>query len=322
MPESPAVSIITPVYNTAALLIEAVESVWQQPFGDFEMIIVDDGSADPGELDRIVSAYGERFRVLHQSNQGPSAARNRGLRDARGELVVFLDSDDILLPGYLTSQIRFLQEHPQTDVVYCDAEIFGDGVPVGIRFMDRCPSNGEITFASLVAQRCTVLTTVTARRRALEAVDGFDPDLRSSEDFDLWLRLLKGGFRIGYHREVLARHRVRAGSLASDQVWMYQHAIRVLDKVRTTLALSAGELALVEQRQAFFHEEMLLLQAKRALGSRDYAEARRLFGEYRSGHPTVKNRLIGAALGVAPGILRFLMGRADDWSSRRGSSQT
>lgn len=303
------VTVITPVYNTAALLVEAIASVRRQTASGVEMIVVDDGSEDAAELERIVAGFGDSIRLLRQPNRGPSAARNHGLRHAAGEFIVFLDSDDLLLPRYVERQLGFLAAHPDIAVVYCDAELFGAGVAPGVRFLDQCPSSGEVTFTSLVEQRCTVLTTVMARRSALEAVGGYDETLRSSEDFELWLRLVKGGFRIDYQRELLARHRIRAGSLTSDQVWMYDHALRVLAKAHTRFQLTAEEADVVTRRQEFFSVERLLLLAKRALELGEIPRARQLFREYRQRRPTMKNLAVETALRLAPKFLLHLLQR-------------
>lgn len=309
MPSPPRVSVIIPVYNTAGLLIEAIASVQRQTASGIELIVVDDGSEDGAELDRVVARAGPGIRLLRQPNRGVSAARNRGLQQAGGEFVVFLDSDDLLLPGYVERQLGFLTAHPDIAVVYCDAELFGEGAQPGARFMDQCPSGGEVTFASLVQQHCTVLTTVMARRSALESVGGYDESLRSSEDFDLWLRLITGGFRIDYQRELLARHRIRAGSLASDRVWMYDHALAVLGKALDRLPLTPEETALVGRRIEFFSEERMLAQTKRALEQGDHARARQLFRDYRRRRPTLKNLAVGTLLRVAPGFLQYLLRR-------------
>ncbi|HJR34947.1 MAG TPA: glycosyltransferase family A protein [Gemmatimonadales bacterium] len=307
---SPArVSVIIPVYNTAGLLTEAISSVHRQTVPGIELIVVDDGSDDGAELERVVAGAGPGIRLLRQPNRGVSAARNLGLRQSEGDFLVFLDSDDLLLPNYVARQLEFLTAHPDTAVAYCDAELFGEGAPPGVRFMDQCPSAGEVTFSSLVEQRCTVLTTVMARRAALEAVGGYDEALRSSEDFDLWLRMTKGGFRIGYQRELLARHRIRPGSLASDRVWMYDHALAVLAKAREQLSLTPEETEVVERRREFFSDERTLALTKRALEDGDLPGARRLFRQYRRRRPTLKNLAVDLLLQVSPGLLQRLRRR-------------
>ena len=209
---TPRVSVIMPAYNVAPYIGDALRSVFAQTFRDFEVVVVNDGSPDTDDLERVLADYRERVVYLKQENRGVSAARNAGIRAARAPFVAHLDPDDLWEPEYLASQLEVLERNPTIDVLYPDALIFGDSPEAGLRFMDWCPSNGEVTVESLFAERCHVMCSVTARRGALLRTGLFDEALRCSEDFDLWLRVLKSGGRIAYNRRVLARYRRRATS--------------------------------------------------------------------------------------------------------------
>ena len=103
----PRVSVIVPLYNKAAYVRRALDSISRQTFTDFEVIVVDDGSTDKGPA--LVTAFADkRIRMLTQANLGPGAARNRGIERARGELIAFLDADDEWLPNYLEESVRLL----------------------------------------------------------------------------------------------------------------------------------------------------------------------------------------------------------------------
>ena len=108
--ENPLVSVIIPTYNRAWVLKEAIDSVLAQEFKDFELIVVDDGSTD--NTGEILDSYEQDILVVRQSNKGVSAARNRGIIEAAGRLVAFLDSDDLWLPRKLTRQIHFFNSNP------------------------------------------------------------------------------------------------------------------------------------------------------------------------------------------------------------------
>ena len=105
-----------------------------------------------------------------------------------------------------------MEADPTIDVLYPNAYLFGDPRTEGLTFMDLHPSKGEVTFRSLVTQQCNVFISVIARREALEKAGLFDESLRSSEDFDMWLRVLKNGGRIAYHGRPLVRSRRRPDS--------------------------------------------------------------------------------------------------------------
>ena len=117
MQPAPSISIVIPTYNRAGTIERALDSVFAQTFQDFEVIVVDDGSRDATR--ERVALYGDRVRYIYQENQGCSAARNRGIAEARGAFVAFLDSDDEWLPLKLDVQVRYLETHPEVDFVAC-----------------------------------------------------------------------------------------------------------------------------------------------------------------------------------------------------------
>jgi glycosyltransferase involved in cell wall biosynthesis len=181
----PLVSVIIPAYNRAWCLRETVDSVLAQEFGDFELIVVDDGSADATA--DLLAVYADRARVLRQTNLGVSAARNAGIAAARGKLIAFLDSDDIWLPGKLGRQVEFFDLHPEA--LICQTEELwvknGRRVNPGKRHRKR---DGMIFEPSL--ELCLVSpSAVMVRRELFERVGRFDESLPACEDYDLWLRV-------------------------------------------------------------------------------------------------------------------------------------
>ena len=247
----PAVSVIVPAYNTAPFIAETLESVVTQTFADFEIIVVNDGSPDTADLQVALQPYRDRIHYIVQENRGLSAARNTGIAAARADLVALLDSDDIWEPDYLEHQLEVLRRDG-LDVVYPNATTFGDPRRAGRLFMDVHPSTGAVSIASLVSQQCNVMVSVLARKDVLVAAGLFDESLRSSEDFDLWLRVVHGGWRIGYHHRPLVRSRLRPDSLSANGISMCQHIVRVLDKVAREMPLAPADRALVGARRKEF----------------------------------------------------------------------
>jgi glycosyltransferase involved in cell wall biosynthesis len=181
----PLVSVIIPTYNRAWCLREAVDSVLAQEFGDFEMIVVDDGSTDATAT--LLAAYGGRVEVMHQANRGVSAARNAGIAAARGGLIAFLDSDDIWLPRKLSTQIHFFQSHPDALIHQTEELWVRNGRRVNPGRRHRKPE-GMIFEPSL--ELCLVSpSAVMARRELFGQVGLFDESLPACEDYDLWLRV-------------------------------------------------------------------------------------------------------------------------------------
>src|SRR5207302_3958916 len=201
---------------------------------------------------------------IKQENGGLSGARNTGIRDARAPLIALLDADDLWEPGYLAGQLAEFACDPTIDVLYPNAVFFGDTTEAGQEYMKLCPSEGEVTFESLVAQRCQVMVSVMARRDAIMRAGLFDESLRSVEDFDLWLRIVKQGGRIAYHRRVLVRYRRRAGSLSADPVWMCEHALKVLTKAERTFELTTAERRALKEAVARFRAMLSFNRGKRA----------------------------------------------------------
>jgi glycosyltransferase involved in cell wall biosynthesis len=302
--DAPVVSVIIPAYKAVPFIRETLESVFVQTFRQFEVIIVNDGSPDTVEFEAVLAPFSSRIVYIKQENRGLSGARNSGVRVAKGEYIALLDADDSWEPNYLEVQLGFLEHDPQAMVVYSNARIFGSGPHVGKEYMELCPSEGEVTFDSLVSQRCNVMVSVLMRRKALIAAGLFDESLRSAEDFDLWLRLVNMGARIIYHRQLLVKYRHHPNSLSSDALWMYEHGLRVLEKARDTLKLSEAESSKLEIHIARFAAMKNLTEGKRAI---DEGDTNRAIGKIREANSFLNKRKLAWVLLLlkhTPGALR------------------
>jgi len=308
-PEQPLISVVIPAYNVSTYIGEALESIFVQDFKGYEVIVVNDGSTDTPELEKILEPYGNRIRYIYQENRGISAARNAALRVARGELIALLDADDIWRKGKLTEQLAFMKEG-KFDMVYGDALLIGDAPwPAGTTFMDRSPSNGSVTLKNLLNLGVTVVvSTVIMRRDLVEEVGSFDEEDRNlTEDFDLWLRLAHKGARIGYQRKILADYRYRSDSISANRIKLHEAALRVLKKARLGLTLSDSEkeaLSLTEQKL----ESILMLErAKTLIVKGQVAEARALMAKARKTNNSWKISAALVLLHTFPGLLsRYL----------------
>ena len=183
--KKPQVSVIIPTYNRGWILKEAIDSVLAQDYKDLELIVVDDGSTD--NTFEILASYGNDIKVLFQENKGVSAARNRGITEASGQLIAFLDSDDLWLPRKLSTQIDFFNQMP--DALICQTEEIWvrNGIRVNPKKRHKKPS-GMIFEPSL--ELCLVSPSAVMTRRSLfDRVGEFDVTLSACEDYDLWLRI-------------------------------------------------------------------------------------------------------------------------------------
>jgi glycosyltransferase involved in cell wall biosynthesis len=207
MPE-PIVSVVIPAYNRSALLGEAIESVLAQDHPRLEVIVVDDGSTD--DTPSVVRSYGNRVKYIRQEHSGRSAARNRGLAHAAGEFVAFLDSDDVFLPGKLSTQVLFLLDHPEVDAVYGDGHTLdaqGRLGPLQPYVTPLPDATSEVIIGHLLSHNLFALHTALVRRRALPDEQKFDESLDALEDWDLWIRIALAGREIRYHDSKVAAYR-------------------------------------------------------------------------------------------------------------------
>ena len=181
----PLVSVIIPTYNRGWILTEALDSVRAQDFKDYELIVVDDGSTD--NTREILDTYEKDIIVLRQSNKGVSAARNRGIAEAAGQLVAFLDSDDLWLPRKLSRQVDFYKLNPTAVINQTEETWIRKGVRVNPKDRHRKPS-GMIFERSLGL--CLVSpSAVMIKKTLFDDVGVFDESLPACEDYDLWLRI-------------------------------------------------------------------------------------------------------------------------------------
>jgi glycosyltransferase involved in cell wall biosynthesis len=309
----PKVSVIIPAYNVAPYIGETLDSVFAQTFADYEAIVINDGSPDTEDLERALARFIDRINYLKQENRGASAARNTGVRAARGELIAFLDADDLWLPNYLNEQITFIQER-DCDLVCADAEVFGDISHEEQSYMESLmpgsPSTGDVTFLGLLSAEQSLITSGVVVRRELVIQAGlFDEALRNSQDFDLWLRLARHGTRMAYQRQNLLRYRSRDHSLSGDEVNVHRRELRVLDKVEREYDLSPAErpevVSVIERRRAILEFEL----GKLYLARGEFACARESFGKANRSGRSWKTQAAAGFSRLAPRLMQSLYQR-------------
>ena len=270
----PTVSVIIPAYLSSPYIRDTLNSVLAQTIDDYELIVVNDGSPDTDTLEQILAEYGERIIYIKQENRGVSGARNAGIRAACAPILALLDADDMWDASFLAMHLQMMERDPTIDVLYSDALVYGDLPEAGKRFMEIAPSNAEVTFERLVLGQCTpICSLATMRRETVVRVGMFDESLRGSDDFDLWLRIVKQGGHITYHRQVLAHYRRRAGSQSTDSVHMFDQILRVLAKTEATMSLTPSEHVALRASRERFQALLRYSEGKRALHRRAVQDA-------------------------------------------------
>ena len=212
--DQPTVSVITPTYNRADFLGQAVDSVLAQTCPHFEMLVVDDGSTD-GTRALMEGYLGDgRIRYFHQQNQGQSVARNLALSHSRGEFICFLDSDNAWVPEKLAVSLEAFEQHPDVDVVYGDAmKIDESGAEISRENMRRY--SGRIV-PYMLRDNCVSMNTAMARRRCFDEHGGMSGRYRVADDYELWLRF-SAYYRFLYLPRYLAYYRVMKNQISSDK---------------------------------------------------------------------------------------------------------
>lgn len=218
------VTVIIPNYNQSHYVGDAIRSVLNQTYRDFEIIVVDDGSTDNSR--EVVAQFGDRVRYIWQENKGLAGARNTGIHAAQGKLIGLLDADDEWLPRYLENMLLLVDRFPNAAVYYCSAQGIdaeGNDLP---QVFGRPSRQLKSLYQMVLRANFLIPSTILMCRPIILNAGLFDQSLRSCEDWDLWLRILPNHEIVGTN-ECLVRYRIHGSSLSTDPVGM-QNATRLV----------------------------------------------------------------------------------------------
>jgi glycosyltransferase involved in cell wall biosynthesis len=210
-----SVSVIIPTFNRAAFIATAINSALKQTCPPDEIIVVDDGSTD--DTPRVLSQFGPPVTVIRQQNARASAARNTGLRAATGDAVIFLDSDDAMMPTCIERCTQVLQDNPEVGVVYGDVYLCdADGNPLA-KYSEALPGKRPSGMVLGELARRNFLTVTSLVRRSVLQDDLFDEQLFQAEDYDFWRRLATR-CQFQYVDEPFMRYRFHEGMTVSVEL--------------------------------------------------------------------------------------------------------
>lgn len=202
---NPKVSVIMAVYNSEKFLKEAIESILNQTFKDFEFIIIDDGSTDrSGEILEDYAKKDSRIKVFHQENMGLTKSLNKAIKLAKGEYIARMDADDISMPERLEEQIQFLDQNPQVALLgtgYYEIDTFGKVIK-----KKRPPTSDTELRRVLIKYNPFFHASVMIRKNALQELRLYDENLKYAQDYDLWLRI-SSKFKIANLSDILMMRR-------------------------------------------------------------------------------------------------------------------
>lgn len=246
----PLVSIIIPSYNYGPFISQTLDCLLAQSYQNWEAVIIDDGSTD--ETQQVVEGYVAkyaRFIYIHQPNQGPSVARNTGMKRARGAYLHFLDADDLLSKDKITEQVSYMEQHPDCDISYTRAYYFEDQKPNELftnrnltkKKKDRMPkihARGQDVLPYLIKANIMQINAALIRRGGiLKNNFFFDESYQSAEDWEFWLRCAYKNALFSYFDNKLAYVliRIHPNSLSQNRVQMHEHDIKVRYAIKAYL---------------------------------------------------------------------------------------
>lgn len=231
---APDTTVLLPVYNGEDFIAEAVESVINQTYSNFELLIIDDGSKDGTfEILQRLAANDSRIRIHQRENRGLIATLNEGIALCSSEFVARMDADDFALPQRLAVQHSYMAEHQHVAVCSSGLEEYESGC------VRTWQGEGEAVRARLLFGCCLFHPTIMARRSALQAVGGYDAAMPCAEDYGLWMRLTEAGYSLAVLPQVLLRYRVHPHLSRAAYKWqMGETTTRIQQRQLSLLGLA------------------------------------------------------------------------------------
>lgn len=294
------VSVIVPVYNRAHYVAETIESILAQTYKNIELILINDGSTDSSliVLQEYQRRHPDKVVIVDQENQGQIAARNNGIKKAKGEFIAFLDSDDLWYPEKLELQLPYLKN--DVALVYSAIEnIDQNGTVLNQEYCDE--SLVSDMYAALLVQNRMTGGSVVVTKRALDDVGLFDPEFKAAENWDLWLRICRK-YRAALVNKVLVKYRIHPGNMSANHQLMLEAKEKILHKhgspePKDLLLLKALTLAKADlaYRYGLYYAS-----------TGDYVKARQSFRSsqcFAPGYKDVKQRILRTYFGKSGNAL-------------------
>lgn len=267
------VSVVLTCYNGSRWINEAIESVLAQTYEDFELVIIDDGSADNSKEIAAAHLSDERVRYIYQENRGFSAALNRGIKESSGGLIGFIGQDDLWMPNKLELQVKYLSEHRKVDLVYSGYySIDSEGRTLDLTDVKKPnPSLKNDVVKQLFLNNFIGFETALVKRKCFDEVGFFDEHLLGLSDHDMWLRIA-GSHNIGYLDLHLVKKRehefrlsiVKAEVVSRDEFQIVKKAVsaypflkRVQRKKLSSLHYALGTILLQKGEYSKARQELI-----------------------------------------------------------------
>ncbi|MBI2351846.1 MAG: glycosyltransferase [Deltaproteobacteria bacterium] len=269
---APSVSVVIATYNRAGFLHETLDSVLGQRFRDFELIVVDDGSTD--DTPELLQSYGGRIRILCQQNRGPAAARNLGIRHARGRWILIQDSDDLSTPDHLESLFAFAEKNPDCGMVFANGAYLGgpehNRETIVPKEKSRRLAQQGVRLLDLFEKSIVRLQAALLSKTCLETIGGHDESLRICMDLDLAFRIFMR-YPVAYLDKVVFLYRKHEGNIGRNQDLRLLENIRVIEKLVREFPQAREELGTRRIAQRTAYRYYRLAKGRWKAGDRDGA---------------------------------------------------
>ncbi|MCT7981119.1 glycosyltransferase family 2 protein [Laspinema olomoucense] len=284
------ISVIVPVYNLEQYIVETIQSVLAQTYKHFELIVIDDGSTD--KTPEICEEFQEpKLKLIRQRNKGANAARNAGVRAAKGDYIAFLDGDDLWFPEKLAKHIEHLEQSPEVGISYSQSAFIDEaGNPMGLYQMPKLTDitvrdvlcRNPISNGSCAVLRQEVFEGIKFQDDLYGTAEDFywDERLQGSQDLDCWFRIaLKTDWKMEGIPEILTLYRVNSHGLSANLLKKQESWEQVMEKTRE---YAPDEVAQWENPARAYHLRYL---ARRAVTLRDGMTALKLCRQAIATHP-------------------------------------
>lgn len=298
-----SVSVIIPAYQSSQTIRETLESVFAQSIPVAEVIVIDDGSTDG--LDEALQPFESRIVVLKQKNSGAASARNNGIRHSSGEIIAFLDADDVWLPEKLASQLP-LFDNQNVGVVFGNVYFLNEGKLQEKTYFDLYkPYRGSNLFIPLFAQDFIPMLSVLVRRPILDQVGLFDESIRNVEDYDLWMKIaMKTEF--DYVQEPVAAYRISSTQISKNFIQASASLLTLKERTyRSNLAALQGVNQKILERGLYNKYLRLALCYMRE--GKTYAAGQTLDGYYQARGISATYLVFRCILSLPEPLLRLII---------------
>jgi len=295
----PKVSVIITTYNYGHMLAESIDSVLNQDYADFELIVVDGGSTD--STADVVARYRDvrdsrRFRCIQQDGKGIADARNCGVDAAQGELIAFQDADDVWAPNTLALRVRAMESHPELGLIFGDAVVERDGKVLFPSFLRERKALADLNavrgrdgvwviadnaFSALLKERFIPIPTIIIPKRRFDELGPWDPTAEGVEDYEFYLRLSRR-FALGYIDRVLVTCRIHGANVSCDVISQNERRIKLLRRFENDPGLSALEKRSLRRRLSAMYIESAWHLRQAGMLSRARADYLRAWSRDRS----------------------------------------